>query len=69
MTKITITHNGKTLSLDKSITATQFLEAHGYTDKLVALAINSHFIPRSAYSDTDIKDNDTIEIVAPMQGG
>lgn len=34
-----------------------------------ALALNQNFVPKSQYADTQVHENDRIEIVAPMQGG
>lgn len=34
-----------------------------------AVAVNQCFVPRSQYTKTWIYPGDTIEIVAPMQGG
>lgn len=34
-----------------------------------AIAVNKTFIPKSDYSKTHLKENDTLEIVKPMQGG
>lgn len=64
-----ITINGKTKTIDSTITVNKLLLSEGYKDKLVAIAINNHFIAKSSYDDHIIQNNDIIEIVAPMQGG
>lgn len=46
-----------------------FLQDQGYNGKLVAVAMNGEFLPKSTYASTMINDGDKIEIVAPMQGG
>lgn len=61
--------NGEPLTLEKPSSINNLLEQHGYNGKLVAVAVNNEFLPKSAYTTTIIQDNDKIEIVAPMQGG
>lgn len=61
--------NGEPLTLKKQSSINSLLEQHGYNGKLIAVAINNEFLPKSAYATTIIQDNDKIEIVAPMQGG
>lgn len=34
-----------------------------------AIAINEHFVAKSQYPTTPLKDGDRIEILSPMQGG
>lgn len=48
-------------------TVADALEQAGLTGKL-ATALNGTFLPATA-RDTPLKDGDTIEAVAPMQGG
>ena len=64
-----ITINGTTKTIDNAMNINDFLHSEGYKDKLVAVAVNNHFVARTSYGDYIIQDNDTIEIVAPMQGG
>lgn len=47
----------------------ELLRAEGYADKIVAVARNGVFVPKTAYADTVLNDGDDIEILAPMQGG
>jgi sulfur carrier protein len=35
----------------------------------VAVAVNTEFVPRSAYADTVLNAGDHIDIVSPQQGG
>ena len=34
-----------------------------------AVAVNTRFIPQSAYADTELKDGDCVDIVRPVVGG
>ncbi len=64
-----ITINGTSKSIDDTMNIHDFLLSEGYEDKLVAVAVNNHFIARTSYDNYTIQDRDIIEIVAPMQGG
>ncbi len=64
-----ITINGTAKTIDNTMNIHDFLSSEGYENKLVAVAVNNHFITRTSYNDYIIQDNDAIEIVAPMQGG
>lgn len=61
--------NGEPQELEQEVNLSTLLLDTGYADKLVAVAVNNNFVPKSAHSDHTIKDGDRIEIVAPMQGG
>lgn len=61
--------NGNTHMLDKALNITDLLAREGYDGKLVAVALNGAFVPKSNYAEQVINENDKIEIVAPMQGG
>lgn len=41
----------------------------GYTDRRVATAINSQFVPSGTRKSITLTEGDTLEIVAPRQGG
>jgi sulfur carrier protein len=63
-----ITINGQKKNVSAPDIAS-LLKAEGYEGKLVAVALNGTFVPRQEHANTNIKDGDDIEIVAPMQGG
>jgi sulfur carrier protein len=65
-----ISLNGSPLTLDEpSKTIAELLKTRDYNGKLVAVALNGAFLPKIKYQDTKLSDGDSIEIVAPMQGG
>lgn len=66
---MTITINGETQPIDQEMTIREMLDTHGFGDKIVAVAVNGAFVPKSEHNTAQIKDGDSIEIVAPMQGG
>ena len=41
----------------------------GYNEGQVATALNGDFVPRGARAETKLAAGDSIEIVAPRQGG
>ena len=50
-------------------TLAEALAALGYSDAMVATALNGEFVPKRARETTSLSDGDKIEIVAPRQGG
>ncbi|MBL1435281.1 MAG: sulfur carrier protein ThiS [Rhodobacteraceae bacterium] len=50
-------------------TLADLLEAEGFGRAKVATAVNSTFVPAAARADHALKDGDSIEVLAPMQGG
>jgi len=41
----------------------------GYADAVVATALNSAFVPRTARAKTHLAEGDRLEVLAPLQGG
>ena len=60
--------NGERVVVRASALA-QLLEELGYAGRKVATAVNGDFIPEKAREATRLAADDTIEIVAPRQGG
>lgn len=66
MMKLTV--NGQEKTCPAPLDIAGLLAAEGYGDKLVAVALNSTFVPKEKRAETTLKDGDILEIVAPMQG-
>jgi sulfur carrier protein len=64
-----ITINGQRKNISGAPDIRSILDAEGYEGKLVAVARNGEFVPRVCYANTNLSDGDSLEIVAPMQGG
>lgn len=64
----TILVNGVTHTLQASNVA-QALDELGYGDASVATALNSRFVAAANRATTTLTGGDSLEIVAPMQGG
>lgn len=63
-----ITVNGEAREVSAT-TLANVLEELGYGGAIVATALNGTFLPRSQRSEVPLSEGDSLEIVAPMQGG
>lgn len=61
--------NGEARTAPDGETLAQLLARLGYATPGVAVAVNRTFVPRAQYATCILKENDAVEIVAPMQGG
>ena len=63
-----VTINGEPVDVPEGTTLAALLEQRGQITG-VATAVNGEFVPRSAREACRLSERDTIDIVAPMQGG
>jgi len=61
--------NGKRTEISSEMNVKQIIKELNYTQEGFALALNGTFVAISTYEDTIIRNNDSIEILAPVQGG
>lgn len=61
--------NGERKSVSGTMNVTQIIQELKYTQKGFAFALNGTFVSINTYENTIIQDNDSIEILAPVQGG
>lgn len=47
----------------------ELLEALGYSSQRVAVELNMEIVPKARYSETFVKDGDSVEIVRFVGGG
>lgn len=66
---IKVSVNGEIKELEKGLNVSQMIESLEYKIKGFAVAVNTTFVPIDKYTDTIIKEGDTIDILAPVQGG
>lgn len=66
---IEIIVNGERKQIPGKLNVKEAIKALEYAGEGFALALNGTFVALSAYETTRIKDNDSIEILAPVQGG
>ena len=64
-----LTINGKTVSLEHSLTIAAFLSKRGIAEKMVVVEHNGVIIPRNEYGMVFLKAGDAVEIVQMMAGG
>jgi len=69
MTAISVRINNEMTTLPRGLSVSALLTRLGYQQQNFAIAIYETFVPRSQYATTLIQADDTLEIVAPMQGG
>lgn len=53
----------------KEITVETLIDLLGLRGRRVAVAINSHVIPRSRFAETTLADGDDVEIIQAVGGG
>jgi len=66
---IKVSVNGEIKELEEGLNIHQMIEALDYRTKGFAVAVNTTFVSIKSYDTTIIKDGDTIDILAPVQGG
>jgi len=66
---LTLSLNGESTTLEKSVGLLQLLNQQGYQTQKIAVAINSEFVPRSQYVDTHFNDGDQVDVIQAVGGG
>jgi len=66
---IEIIVNGTRTTISKEMNVKEVINELKYTQEGFALALNGTFVAIASYETTSIHDNDSIEILAPVQGG
>jgi sulfur carrier protein len=64
-----ISVNGEMRNIPEEMGVDQLLEYLGYQPGAVAVAVNLEFVPRSAYTNTRLRESDKVEILSPISGG
>ena len=66
---IELSVNNETKSLAANTRLSDALQAWGYGDSKIAVAINGEFVPRSTYTERELVNGNQIDIVKPVGGG
>jgi len=66
---IEVSVNGELTQLDEGLNVAQMIEALNYKTKGFAVAVNTTFVTIASYQKTIIQAGDSIDILAPVQGG
>jgi sulfur carrier protein len=61
--------NGKIRKLEAKQSLADFLQNSGYDTRIIAVERNGEIVPKAAYPDILLTDQDTLEIVNFMGGG
>ena len=66
---IKVSVNGEIKEISENLNISVLIKELGYTTKGFAVAINTTFVAIANYDSTTIVAGDTIDILAPVQGG
>lgn len=66
---IRVSVNGEVKEIRENLNVNDLIKELNYTTKGFAVAVNTTFVAISTYGETIICDGDTIDILAPVQGG
>jgi len=66
---IKVSVNGEIKELEEGLNINELITALDYKIKGFAVAVNTSFVSIKNYETTIIKDGDSIDILAPVQGG
>ncbi len=66
---ISIKVNGEAACIADSFTIADLLAARGLTGKRIAVERNGAIVPKSRHAETELIDDDTLEIVVAVGGG
>jgi thiamine biosynthesis protein ThiS len=64
-----ITLNGNPYELQERLSFSQFVKSLGYEHNSIAIAADGKHIPRSEWDKRYLETEQSVEIIAPMQGG
>ena len=68
-TMIKVSVNGEVKEIREGLNIKEMIEELGYKKEGFAVAVNTTFVAIDTYNETIIKEGDTIDILAPVQGG
>lgn len=63
-----LTINGQPAEVSTT-TLAELLQSLGYTNNWLAVAVDGEHVPKSIWNDTELREFQSLEILAPMQGG
>lgn len=66
---IKVSVNGEIKEIEENLNVKELIIVLNYKVKGFAIAINTTFVSITKYEETIIQNGDTIDILAPVQGG
>jgi len=68
MIQISINNNKQTLN--KGATVSQAIQTLGFENEtMLGVALNKTFVPKEKWQETQLNDNDQLDILRPVSGG
>ena len=64
-----VTINGNQTTLSTDLTVAEYLEQNNYPTNRIVVELNEEILPKYLYSETRLKDGDSMEIVTFVGGG
>ena len=64
-----VTINGNQTTLSTDLTVAEYLEQNNYQTNRIVVELNEEILPKYLYSETRLKDVDSMEIVTFVGGG
>ncbi|HWQ71948.1 MAG TPA: sulfur carrier protein ThiS [Desulfitobacteriaceae bacterium] len=61
--------NGQILQLNREIPLLQFVRENKYDLAKIAVELNGEIVPKAAYAEVILRDEDTLEVVNFVGGG
>jgi len=61
--------NGETKEIETEMTVAMLIKTFGYDGYVGAVAVNMTFVSSTRYGKILLKENDEVEILAPVYGG
>lgn len=66
---LNVSVNNETMQVQAPCNVSQIIELAGFAQQTIAVAINGEFVAKRMYPQTQINQNDSIDIVKPIGGG
>ncbi|MEH6445891.1 MAG: sulfur carrier protein ThiS [Oceanospirillaceae bacterium] len=66
---LNISVNNNALLIEEHSNLQQLISVAGFSEQIIAVAVNGEFVPKTQYSNTILSADDQIDIVKPIGGG
>lgn len=64
-----ITLNGENIAFDRSLNVVELIEHYKLNPKTIVIELNGDILEKGKYGETQVNDNDKIEMVVFVGGG
>ncbi|MFT5708858.1 MAG: sulfur carrier protein [Oceanospirillaceae bacterium] len=66
---LNVSVNNNALLIEEHSNLHQLISTAGFSEQIIAVAVNGEFVPKTQYSNTILSADDQIDIVKPIGGG